>query len=280
MPYNPQANGKVEQVNQTIIHMLGKLTSKQKDNWVPHLPTLLYAYNCTRSSRTGYSPHYLMFGRRTRLPVDFYFPSAECEQGRYSHEYVAQTARKMQEALTLGAALSKKEAGRQVRYYDKKARATVLDPGDQVLVRSSWAVGNWKLADRWLNEPHKVVEKFRDTPVYKVRNSSTGKIFTIHCNHLLLIIKAHVLQCEELGEVPVTNVCTDPDTPPEGGVDDLLEEHSDDEDWVLALEYPLNSEAEKTDRNHTEVGEAEAADTTSLEKTDGSGWNYHQWEAR
>ena len=95
MPYNPQANGKVEWVNQTIIRMLGKLTSKQKDNWVPHLPTLLYAYNCTRSSITGYSPHYLMFGRRPRLPVDFYFPSAEREMGWYSHEYVAQMAKKM-----------------------------------------------------------------------------------------------------------------------------------------------------------------------------------------
>ncbi len=66
-------------------------------------------------------------------------------------------------------------------------------------------------------------------------------------------------------------MCTNPGTPPGGSVDDLLEEHSDDEDWVLALEYPLNSEAERTDQEHTEGGEAEAADTTSLEKTDGSG---------
>ncbi len=137
-------------------------------------------------------------------------------------------------------------------------------------MRSSWAVGNRKLADRWLDEPHEVVEKFRDTPVYNVRNLSSGKIFPIHRNRLLLI-KAHVLQCEELEEVPVTAVCTDPDTPPGGGVDDSLEEHSDDEDWVLALEYPLNSEAKKLDQEHTEGDEAEAADTISLEKTDGSG---------
>ena len=154
-----------------------------------------------------------------------------------------------------------------------------MDPGDQVLVRSSWAVGNRKLADRWLDEPHEVVEKFRDTPVYKVRNLSSGKIFPIHRNCLLLI-KAHVLQCEELEEVPVTNMRADPDTPLGGSVDDSLEEHSDNEDWVLALEYPLNSEAEKTDRDCTEGGEAGAADTTSLEETDGSGGNYHQWEAR
>ncbi len=179
-------------------------------------------------------------------------------------------AKKMREALTLAAALSKKEAGSQVCYYDKKARATVLDPGDQVLMRLSWAVGNQKLADHWLDELHEVVEKFRDTPVYKVRNLSTGKTFTVHHNHLLLT-KAHILQCEELKGVPVTNVCPDPDTLLGGGVEESLKEHSDNEDWVLALEYPLNSEAEKADQEHTEGSEAEAAETTSLKETNGSG---------
>ncbi len=66
-------------------------------------------------------------------------------------------------------------------------------------------------------------------------------------------------------------MCTDPDTSPGGSVDDSLEEHSDDEDWVLALEYPLNSEAEKLDQEHMEGDEAKAADIISLEKTEGSG---------
>ncbi len=75
-------------------------------------------------------------------------------------------------------------------------------------------------------------------------------------------------------------MCTNPDTLPVGSVVDLLEEHSDDEDWVLALEYPLNSEAERTDQEHMGGSEVEAAGNTSLEETDGSGWNYCQGEAR
>ena len=35
----------------------------------------VHAYNATWSAMMGYSPHYLMFGCRPRLPVDFYFPT-------------------------------------------------------------------------------------------------------------------------------------------------------------------------------------------------------------
>ena len=56
----------------------------------------MHAYNATHSTMTGYSLHYLMFGQRPRLPVDFYFPtfrSAEAPMREASakcvDEYVA-----------------------------------------------------------------------------------------------------------------------------------------------------------------------------------------------
>ena len=75
MPYHPHTNGLVERSHQTIMCMIGKLGEDKKADWPSHLAEIVYAYNATQSTVTGYSPHYLMFGWWPRLPVDFIFPT-------------------------------------------------------------------------------------------------------------------------------------------------------------------------------------------------------------
>ena len=74
-PYHAQTNGQVERMNQMIIHMIGKLEEDRKACWLEHLPELLLPYNATHSTVTGYSPYYLLFSRRPRIPVDYLFPT-------------------------------------------------------------------------------------------------------------------------------------------------------------------------------------------------------------
>ena len=74
-PYHPQTNGLVERSHQTIMQMIRKLGKEKKADWPGHLTEIVQAYNATWSTMMGYSPHYLMFGFRPRLLVDFYFPT-------------------------------------------------------------------------------------------------------------------------------------------------------------------------------------------------------------
>ena len=53
--------------------MIGKLGDDKKADWPGHLAEIVQAYNVTQSTMTGYSPHYLIFGCRLRLLVNFYF---------------------------------------------------------------------------------------------------------------------------------------------------------------------------------------------------------------
>ena len=75
LPYHAQANGQVVRMNQTIICMIGKLEQDKKAHWSEHLPEMLSAYNGTCSTMTGYSPYFLLFGRKARMPVDYSFPT-------------------------------------------------------------------------------------------------------------------------------------------------------------------------------------------------------------
>ena len=99
--YQAQCNGQVEHFHQMLFRMIGKLSHDKKAQWEQHLPDLLQAYNSTWSVVTGYSLHYLMFGRHPRLPVDYYFPMVSAyEHSRRVPAYVTEVRRCFKEAYT------------------------------------------------------------------------------------------------------------------------------------------------------------------------------------
>ena len=69
--------------------MLGTLPEKPKSTWREQVPMLVYAYNCTRSNATDFSPYYLMFGRKPCLPIDILFSTNTGElKGNTNTKYV------------------------------------------------------------------------------------------------------------------------------------------------------------------------------------------------
>ena len=188
-PYHAQ----VEQMNQTIIRMIGKLREDQKARWSEHLPELLSAYNATCSAVTGYSPYYLLFGRWPRIPVDFQFPTNRDPPDTTSMaRSVATMQERLKEAFKVARQLTSEEAARQCRYYDKTAGAISLQPGDVVMVRTDRFVGKRKVKDRWEEGGYVVVSQLEDWPVYKVRCPPSGRRRNpsykfLHRNRLLLM---------------------------------------------------------------------------------------------
>ena len=148
LPYHAQTNGQVERMNQTIIHMIDKLEEDRKACWSKHLPELLMAYNATCSTVTGYSPYYLLFGRRPRIPVDYLFPTLRDSPHQTKMEVsVVAMQKRLKEAFTVARHLTSEEVARQCRYYDHKAVAVALQPGDIVMVCTNGFVGKQKVKD-------------------------------------------------------------------------------------------------------------------------------------
>ena len=169
-PYHAQTNGQVECMNQTIIRMISKLEEDRKACWSEHLPELLLAYNATRSAVTRYSPYYLLFGRRPRIPVDYLFHTLHDSPHQTKMEVsVVAMHKRLKEAFTVARHLTSEEVARQCRYYDRKAGAVALQPGDVVMVRTDGFVGKWKVKDRWEDRGFIVESQLEDWPVYKVK---------------------------------------------------------------------------------------------------------------
>ena len=128
----------------------------------------------------GYSQYYLMFGHRSRLPVDFYFPTLR------SAEVQAQ---------------STAEAQRQKQHYDQKIGTIALKPGNLILVKADTFQGKRNIKDRCEEKSHKVVCQITtDIRLYKVKDQH-GNSCVLHCNQLLLIaseasIPLHVGICQ------------------------------------------------------------------------------------
>ena len=192
-PYHAQTNGQVERMNQTIIRMIGKLEENRKACWSKHLPELLLAYNATCSAVMGYSPYYLLFGRRPRIPVDYLFPTL-CDSPHQTKMEVSVVAmqKRLKEAFTVARHLTSEEVARQCRYYDHKAGAVALQPGDVVMVCTDGFVGKRKVKDRWEDGGFIVESQLEDWPVYKVKcptsdDKQKPKYRILHRNHLRLV---------------------------------------------------------------------------------------------
>ena len=187
--YHPQSNGSVERMHQTLQRMIAKLDMTKRKSWPEHLSSVTLAYNATRSQITGYSPYFLMMGRRPRLPIDLLFPtSRQLPNQKGIHEYVNALYSSLRKATRVARKSAADEAGRHKRLYNRRAGSVELRPGDLVLVSLDAFRGQHrKLKNKWGGDIHTVIRQVADgIPTYEVRNERMKKETILHRARLLL----------------------------------------------------------------------------------------------
>ena len=186
-PYHPQGNGKAERFNQTLLGMLRTLPEEKKGHWKDHVNKLVHAYNCTPNDATGFSPFYLLFGRKPRLPIDLILGTFTQSTTTTHQDYVQKWKTAMLEAYKLAKEKAIVTTTRGKKNYDRKLNFTTLEPGDRVLVRNLTPRGGpAKLRAYWENKVHVVVKRRGEGPVYEVKPEDQDKpIRVLHRNILL-----------------------------------------------------------------------------------------------
>ena len=115
--YHPQSDSLVERLNWTILSMLATTLDNHVEEWEDYLSKVCFTYNTSRHASAGFSPFYLMFGCKARIPLDIAVgtPTSEvtntCEYAQNLWERFEQCFKMVRE--NLGAA-----AERQKEYYN------------------------------------------------------------------------------------------------------------------------------------------------------------------
>ena len=180
-------NVKVDRMNRTLLSMLKTLPETRKSKWDESLNKMVLAYNCTRHEATGYSPHFLLFGRTPRLPIDLLLDLKPDKNVESYTEHAQKWRNEMKEAYDIAKRIAQKATERNKVRYDKRVSGAVFHPSDRVLVRNHQEKGGpGKLRAYWEDKVYVVTERHgEDSAVYRVKvESARGPARVFHRNLL------------------------------------------------------------------------------------------------
>ena len=161
LPYYPEGNSVCERFNRTMHNLLRTLSSEKKSRWPEVLPELVYAYNCTPHSTTGYAPYFLFFGREPIIPLDQLLGGVQ-ENDNEKDDWITEHYTTLKEAFELAIERTEREASRRQEKINERADNKELPIGSRVYLRNH-PRGRCKIQDAWTDKPYQIVEKHDNT---------------------------------------------------------------------------------------------------------------------
>ena len=160
----PQWGWSGGEVQPLLNGLLRVLPAKQKNTWSDTLNEDVHACNITPHGSTGYSPHYLMFGRGSRLPIDVLLGGEEssCDGWAQQHQ------RRLHDTYAKAATQLNNHADQRKARHDRHARELPLAAGERVYLRQHGVLGRNKIQDVWPPTPYRVVLRQGTNDVYVV----------------------------------------------------------------------------------------------------------------
>ena len=130
---------------------------------------MTHAYNCTVSKTTGFSSYFLMYGREPQLPINVEFSLPGQHEEFNVNSYVERLLNKIDIAFQRARENIAQDAVQRKQYHDKNVRCHDLKESNIILVCRNLFDSQYKIADKWEEEPYRVVSQMDDTPVYRIK---------------------------------------------------------------------------------------------------------------
>lgn len=174
-------------------NLLRTLEEEKKVKWPEFLGELVYAYNCSPHSSTGFAPYFLLTGQRSRLPVDLMLGEPRADEGpEQVDEWVEIHRRRLDSAFDQVSRKINQKAAQRKSTHDQKVTTTELKPGDRVLLRKR-IVGRNKIQDYWNSIPYVVtcMKRVKSSNAYRVKPvdgvgvvKTANRVDLLHCGYL------------------------------------------------------------------------------------------------
>uniref|UniRef100_A0A3B3RLD9 Gypsy retrotransposon integrase-like protein 1 n=1 Tax=Paramormyrops kingsleyae TaxID=1676925 RepID=A0A3B3RLD9_9TELE len=178
-PHHPQGNPQCERFNRTLHDLLRTLPSEKKRRWPEHLPELVYAYNATPHSTTGYSPYYLLFGVQPHLPIDALLGQEQVMDD--GSDWLAVHQERLQSAHARAREYAERKATERVAQQRERVYCPPVEVGQLVYLRYR-PPGRNKIQDAWAATVYKVVDVQGAT--YAVEPLEGGQLKRVHRSNL------------------------------------------------------------------------------------------------
>jgi len=131
--YHPQSNAVCERFHLTLNRLIAKTVDNVHRNWDELLPHLMRAYNTTIHDSTNFTPHFLMFGREMRTPIDLVLADKDDpSQWESYEEFVDHQRQLMRQAFQLVREHTKQCAERRKDRYALNVKEMKFNEGDWV----------------------------------------------------------------------------------------------------------------------------------------------------
>jgi hypothetical protein len=206
LPYRPQSNGICERMNGTIKSMLGSYTQHSQKIWADILPHIVFAYNTSVHSATGYTPYYMNHGREACIGSE----SVLRGEGnvREQTEYIRNVQLNM--AMAHRHVTNRIDAATDARdrLNDAQLHKVSYRVGDEVYVyQLPMSDGKQDLTRKLISPyhgPYRVVKVLNDV-TYQVENIETKKKKTVHVTKMKKKHKRqpHLIPQQEQGAIPI-----------------------------------------------------------------------------
>ncbi|KAL6485918.1 hypothetical protein MHYP_G00053100 [Metynnis hypsauchen] len=159
-PHHPTGNAQCERFNRTLHDLLRSLPPEKKRRWPESLPELVYAYNATPHSTTGYSPYYLLFGVEPHLPVDALLGREQPSDKK--NDWLAVHQQRLSDAHAKAKQYSELKAAERIALQKDKVYCPKIETGALVYLRNR-PLGRNKIQDAWQSVIYRVVDKVDTT---------------------------------------------------------------------------------------------------------------------